>query len=99
MRERRRDVGRWVLLAGLFAPFSPGCSVLSGFGVLPERQELIPDADRLRRASGTGFPANSTRCRSESMSSVRATGCSSSPSTWDPRPAPERPDGAAGRDH
>jgi protein involved in polysaccharide export with SLBB domain len=56
IRERRREVGGWVLLAGLFAPFYAGCSVLSGFGLLPERQELTPDADRLRQAAGDGLP-------------------------------------------
>ena len=56
MRERRRGGYGWVLLAGLFAPFHAGCSVLSGFGLLPERQELIPDADRLRQVVGEGLP-------------------------------------------
>ena len=87
MRVRRTGVPVRVLLAGLFAWPVPGCSMLSGFGVLPERQELVGTAQQAPvRAGGRGSPANSTRRRSASMPSARATGSSPFPSTWNPPP-------------
>jgi polysaccharide biosynthesis/export protein len=56
MRERHAGVCRWVLLAGLLAPIHAGCSMLSGFGVLPERQVLVMDANQLRQAAVEGLP-------------------------------------------
>jgi polysaccharide export outer membrane protein len=55
MREST-DVRKWVLMVGLLAPSFTGCSVLSGFGLLPERQELVGDADRLRQGAVEGPP-------------------------------------------
>jgi polysaccharide biosynthesis/export protein len=56
MRVRRTGVPGWVLLAGLFAWSAPGCSMLSGFGVLPERQELVETASKLRLGPVDGVP-------------------------------------------
>jgi protein involved in polysaccharide export with SLBB domain len=44
----------WVGLAGLLALVPAGCSTLSGFGLLPERQELIRDAASLRLGAVEG---------------------------------------------
>ena len=54
--RQRRGVGGWALLVGLVAPVSTGCSGLSGFGLLPERQELTLEAGKLRQAAVGGLP-------------------------------------------
>ena len=54
--RQRMGVGGWALLVGLVAPVSTGCSGLSGFGLLPERQELTMEAGRLRQVVVGSLP-------------------------------------------
>lgn len=56
MRVRRTSMPVRVLLAGLFAWPVTGCSMLSGLGVLPERQELVGTAHKLRLGPVEGLP-------------------------------------------
>jgi polysaccharide biosynthesis/export protein len=56
MRGPRTGVPGWALLAGLFAWSSTGCSMLSESGVLPERQELVATASKLRLGPVEGLP-------------------------------------------